>query len=217
MSDALIAQFVICSLLILEGFVLAWWYRRSVVRPARLEAAQYKFFALRDKAIRLAIDSRELRDDQLWKNNYQLLNDLAKSRTVDLLMGTSVLRVISSFEHSGVPIKFEFTNQPSADLKPIKLEDLPPLHALAIKSFITMLETCYQMTRWLRLKYWLANRIGRIQKILIRQSSGYAAWHRLFSAVAPQIAPMKIVSGNFGDLIDREASRQRRHATCGEV
>lgn len=213
MSNWIAAQLVACSILVLEGFLFAYIYRRRIVRPARLKAAQYRFFALRDKAIRIAIDTPDVRNDELWQLNYRMLNEIAKEATVDRLMQISVPKFIRSFEGSGVSIKFQTGGEGAelptdAAMQPIKADDLPPMPSLVLGTILALLETCYRMTRWLRIKYWLASQIGAIRNLLVRRAGNYARWQNLLSIIAPQVVRAKMASGDFGRVVEREATRQ---------
>jgi hypothetical protein len=215
MSDWTAAQLVVCSILALWGLVLAYRYNRSVVRPARLKAAQYKLFALRDKAVRMAIEEPELTKDPVWQGLYGLLNEVAKERAVDQLMRTSIPKFVASMQNCGVSIKLEM--HPPEGGKPIKPEELPAMEGLMLRSFIAILETCYRMTRWLRVKYWFASRIRHLAETFERQAGMYASWQRGLSTVAPYAAHSEFVSGDFGEVVEREATRLGKHAPCSAV
>jgi len=67
----------------LAGFVFLRRYRSTVSKPARLQAFQYRLFALRDRAINLVVDGVMNEDDARWKNLYRHMNESAKPVAVD--------------------------------------------------------------------------------------------------------------------------------------
>jgi len=219
MSDDLIAQLAVCSLLVLEGLLLAWWYRQTIVRPARLEAAQYRFFALRDKAIRFAINNPALKADPQWQVLYEVSNEAAKQRNVDRLMRTSIPKINAVLQKAGISVGYGTRQEPKVipASASINIEDLPPIESLIVGGLIAVLETCYSMRRWLRVKHWLASRIGRLHAFFEASTDGYAEWLRLLNFIAINATGPRNVHGRFGSVIDREVSRHDRQSACEAI
>lgn len=84
-----IAQLLNCAILVAFGAFLLWQYDRRFLANRRREAVQYRFFALRDRVIRLVADGSFTEGDPRWNSLYETMNKSATATHVDAVRSMS--------------------------------------------------------------------------------------------------------------------------------
>jgi hypothetical protein len=89
--------------------------------------------------------------------------------------------------------------------------------ALMIQYIVTVLDICWNSSRWWRTKYLLSGRIERFTRFFAKTATdGYSSWRNALISIAKpaSLLQSKTISSDFNKVITRESARQDNRAPC---
>jgi hypothetical protein len=177
MTPWIIAQAVCCSVLVLEGILLVWRYHVRLGRLARLQTFQYRFFALRDKAIRLVGEGQAREEDPNWQAVYRLLNEMAKAAFVSRMQNG--LSFVLHLLQKAPPEK----RSPS-DWISVR----EPLASLVVELANTVVDVCFEGSLVLRWAVKLSSRFDSLKRLLEKRRPVEVRNFRLWKICTKQLS-----------------------------
>lgn len=156
MSEFLAACLIDLAVYSLAAAAFVVWYKMTVGNDAQLKAYQYRFFALRDRAIRLVASGQMEESDPRWQELYKHMNESARAASVNSMRNglSFVLGILRNLR----PLTAEEIDQS---------ESLPCEAKQLYGDFVrTVLRVCVEGSAILRLVLWLAQHVKRIKRWL---------------------------------------------------
>jgi hypothetical protein len=168
MTDYIISQAIVISLLIAWGGFLMCRYHMRLSRPAKLRDFQFRIFAIRDSVVRLVADGDVSEDNGDWKELYEIVNESAKVAMVKKYGFAYVVSFIRDVE-------------PPSEERIQQFESLPDPIRKEWASFAkTVLDICWDGSFALRMSVRIGRAIAFVhslqQKHWKRESANIQQW-----------------------------------------